>query len=623
MSLQQAAQSKSYINGFGRRRTERDGGTRSDNKLQSGKPNLNRSGNSSAVIGGKVGVHESPARDRLIYLSACLIGQTVEVHLKNGSILSGIFHTTNIDKEFAISLEMARTIKDASFRGQRTELSKAPTKFMIVPGKDIVQVLAKDVCVTAEGIANEVQHEKQQEILLDSYISQTRNAEVERELAPWVPDEDDPQCPELENIFDGQWNRGWDQFEINATLFGVKSTFDEELYTTKLEKGPQMRDLERQALRIAKEIEGEDTKDLHLAEERGIHLDETFDIDEETRFSSVYRGISVDDSGYEETEDIMLDSRNTETFGDEPIGDQALSTSYVDETYTSHSSAISDFGRPGSYEQARQLASELPSKNVFTSGSKSRILEKLYNEREANEDTKECVNVQTAEDTQLRTCEDSRASSNVKKDGSDKGALSPDATSYAPPSSNVSLNSNEKTSSSAELSEGAPSGKGDLQSVNLRGRPGSSASTTSECVGVSSVSNGRGLSPSSSLGSLASEKSTLNPHAKEFRLNPNAKSFTPIQTPVRPPSPVSDGSFYVPPNVPALPHMHGMQMGYGIGPSFAGHQPVIFNPQVASMQTQQAYFHPGGPQYGQQVLVSHPRQVMYYPPEMQYKGREF
>jgi PAB1-binding protein PBP1 len=49
-------------------------------------------------------------------------------------------------------------------------------------------------------------------------------------------------------------------------LFGVKSTFDEELYTTKLEKGPQMRELELQALRIAREIEGEETQDLHLAE---------------------------------------------------------------------------------------------------------------------------------------------------------------------------------------------------------------------------------------------------------------------------------------------------------------------------------------------------------------------
>lgn len=60
--------------------------------------------------------------------------------------------------------------------------------------------------------------------------------------------------------------RGWDQFQTNETLFGVKSTFDEELYTTKLVKGPHMRELEKQALRLAREIEGEETRDLHLAE---------------------------------------------------------------------------------------------------------------------------------------------------------------------------------------------------------------------------------------------------------------------------------------------------------------------------------------------------------------------
>ena len=60
--------------------------------------------------------------------------------------------------------------------------------------------------------------------------------------------------------------RGWDQFKVNEKLFGVKSTFNEELYTTKLERGPQTKELEEVALRIAREIEGEETHDLHLAE---------------------------------------------------------------------------------------------------------------------------------------------------------------------------------------------------------------------------------------------------------------------------------------------------------------------------------------------------------------------
>lgn len=48
----------------------------------------------------------------------------------------------------------------------------------------------------------------------------------------------------------------------------MKTTFDEELYTTKLLRGPQTRELEREATRIAREIEREDTQDLHLAEVR-------------------------------------------------------------------------------------------------------------------------------------------------------------------------------------------------------------------------------------------------------------------------------------------------------------------------------------------------------------------
>lgn len=51
-------------------------------------------------------------------------------------------------------------------------------------------------------------------------------------------------------------------------------------------------------------------------QERGLQLGENFDIDEETRFSSVCRGKVVDDSGYEEEEDKTLDSSNNETFGD-------------------------------------------------------------------------------------------------------------------------------------------------------------------------------------------------------------------------------------------------------------------------------------------------------------------
>ena len=50
--------------------------------------------------------------------------------------------------------------------------------------------------LTMDGIAHDLQYEKQQEIMIDSFISQSRHVEAGRELAPWVPDEDDPHSRE-------------------------------------------------------------------------------------------------------------------------------------------------------------------------------------------------------------------------------------------------------------------------------------------------------------------------------------------------------------------------------------------------------------------------------------------
>ncbi|CAN6707422.1 unnamed protein product [Malus baccata var. baccata] len=622
MNTQQAFHPKSSANGFGRRRGEREGAPRVENKSKSGTANHSR------LASRKSGNSESPSRDRLVYMTTCLIGHNVEVQVENGSVYSGIFHATNAERDFGIILKMARMIKDGSVRGQKSmteSVSKAPSKTLIIPAKELVQVLAKDVSITRDGLLNEVQHEKHQDLMIDSFISQSHRGEMDRELEPWVPDEDDPRCPELENIFDGQWNRNWDQFETNETLFGVKSTFDADLYTTKLEKGPQTRELEREALRIAREIECEDTPDLHMAEERGIHL--RGDIDEETRFSSVYRGEVVDDSGYDEDEDILLDTLNTETFGDSTgslrknsidrttgkRNDGApSSSSFVDYTQCSESNGAPDLGRSGSYDHARQLASETPFKSFpCTAGERSE-------NREVDGTAESVVKPKLAEDNQTSEPDDSQPSLIGKEDAFDKGGLSSSATSYA--SAQTSSKGHEKMGSSDPVTRKSHV---QTQTVNSHGRPGSSASSNSEFPATVSSSGGPGLSPSSSMGSLSSEKSTLNPHAKEFKFNPHAKSFVPSQAPVRPPSPVSDGSFYYPTNAPAVPHMPGMPVGIGGGPSF-GHQPVMFNPQT--MQAPQPFFHPNGPQYGQQMLLGHPRQVVYMPnyqPEMPYKGRDY
>lgn len=632
-------QPKSSGNTFGRRRVDRETGSRSDNKLHSGR--LSNNFNSS-VNGGRVGGFESPSRDRLVFTTACLIGHRVEVQVKNGSIFSGIFHATNAEKDFGIILKMARQTKDGSLKGQKpsASLSKAPSKTLIIPAKELLQVIAKDVSLFGDGLINGHVREKRQDIMIDSHISQSRHVEVERELERWTPDKDDPQCPDLENIFDGTWNRNWDQFETNETLFGVKSTFDEELYTTKLEKGPQMRELEREAMRIAREIEGEDTKDLHLAEERGI-FHEDFDLDEESRFSSVFRG--VDDGRYEESEDLILDERNNETFGvsSSSITNQSFSDvtrgkssdeaqassscSSMDDGSFSKISAGRDSSFSGYGDHIKQLNSDRASNSIVTVDGKSRVNEIQTRENHGGKSGRmDFMGRDIVSEESQTSKSDETVSLNTKKATFDKGGLSPAATAYAPTSC-TSLKGQECTGPIRESSDVSGSGKDSNQSANARVRPGSSTSSTSECIGSASVSSGPGLSPSSSMGSLSSEKSSLNPHAKEFKLNPNAKSFTPSLAPLRPPSPVSEGSIYFPTNVSAVPHMHGVPVGIGIGPAFGG-QPIVYNQPMAPVQSHQAYVHPNGPMYGQQMILGQPRPVLYmpsYPHEMQYKGRDF
>ncbi|XP_073303059.1 polyadenylate-binding protein-interacting protein 4-like isoform X3 [Primulina huaijiensis] len=596
MNTQQVMQTGS--NGYSRRRADKGTVTRFDSKFNVGTTNSGR------IYFGKGGGLEMPSRDRLIYLTTCLIGHQVEVQVQDGSVFSGIFHATNAE-DLGVVLKMAQLINDGS-SGPKNILdspSRPPPRTLIIQAEDFVQLRAKGVPVTGDGLTKEMQHEKKRELMTDSSISQYRHVDMGKELQPWVPDDSDPSFPEIENTFDDHWNRGWDQFEANESLFGVKSTFNEELYTTKLEKGPQMRELEREAIRIAREIEGDETLDLHVAEERGVQLDGNLEIDEETRFSSVYRG--VDDRGYDEIEDVSLDSKNDETFGH--VSDSATEIPLMNVSIgkTSYGTLASSRSSP-----------MLPKDSSITDTGR------LHDNQDIGWGGESKEKLKVVDRSQVSKVEDSHLLLRPKIENSDKVGLSPNATAYDP--SHTSTKVQEKASSSSMLLEGTIPFKTQGTATSLA-RPSSSASSTSDRGGgATSTSAGRGLSPSSSVGSLSSEKSTLNPHAKEFKLNPNAKSFVPSLTTLRSPSPVADSSFYYPVNMTAVPHMPGMPVGVGIGPSFAPPQPVIFNPQAAHMP--QPYFHPSGAQYGQHMIIGQPRPVMYmptYPTDVPYRGREF
>ncbi|CAH8255616.1 unnamed protein product [Arabidopsis lyrata] len=579
--------SGSSSNGFSHRRVEKEAG------MNNAQPSAGTTEN-----GWEAGSVDTPSHKLLVYFTTCNIGHQVEVHLKNGSVYSGIFHAADVEKDFGIILKMACLMRDSRGTKSRSPLvSKPPSKILIIPADEVVQVIAKDLPVSSHNGSDSVQCEKPLELLTDSLISQFYNVDLERELKPWVPDEDVPDCSDLENVFDDPWKRGWNQFEVNKSLFGVTSTFDEELYTTKLERGPGTRELEEQALRIAREIVGENTRDLHVAEERGLQLSGKFDIDEETKYSSVCTANRFDDTCYEdedEEEDILLDCCNNLTFGDSSASDgkKPASTGMVyEETWGDslhlRNNKIVDQSWSNSNKHSHQLMSEQPSKDFPVAGNKIRNESQLGEQRKSK----------------------FLGSSLYKKPSEESVSGLEDA----PPSEKPSFTDGRV----GLLSDRA-------KSESSSGWPGSSISRNSENYAASSASNRPILSPSSSIGSLSSEKSTLNPNAKEFKLNPNAKSFKPSSPSAKSPqSPVPDGSFYYPP----VPPMPGLRIRYGMGGAFPGQQhPMMYN-NTTQLSPNQTYYSPNSPQYPQQMMITQQRPVLFMPPtpyqpEMPYNGRD-
>lgn len=102
----------------------------------------------------------------------------------------------------------------------------------------------------------------------------------------WEPAADDIEAP-LETATN---TTGWDQFEANERLFGATSNYDETYYTTTIDRSdPAYKRKEAEAARIAREIEGVDTDNPHLREERGLAPAQGVGEDEEEKYSGVRR----------------------------------------------------------------------------------------------------------------------------------------------------------------------------------------------------------------------------------------------------------------------------------------------------------------------------------------------
>ena len=94
----------------------------------------------------------------------------------------------------------------------------------------------------------------------------------------------------LEDDF-GKDEEKLDQFEINKKRYNIVSTYDENLYTTKLDKKNITKEQQDYADKIYNEIKNSscNEKNIHILEDRGIIDERDGDINEEEKYSSVIK----------------------------------------------------------------------------------------------------------------------------------------------------------------------------------------------------------------------------------------------------------------------------------------------------------------------------------------------
>ncbi|CAG8031952.1 unnamed protein product [Penicillium nalgiovense] len=234
---------------------------------------------------------DSHAHDRLVFLFASFTGLHTTITTKSGEKFTGIFSSSTMEpNELSFLLKMVqRTTQEGQPRPNGVSdvatpyIGSAPEHIMSFDIKDVVDIAVPNV-TTADVSAKEP-NGASQGFRTDSDISGNL-AMRERTLQRWEPAETDVDM----SLETSNTSAGWDQFEANERLFGAKTNYDENIYTTRLDRSdPNYKQKQAEAARIAREIEGQDVDNSHMREERGLVAPDTGDQDEEDKYSGVRR----------------------------------------------------------------------------------------------------------------------------------------------------------------------------------------------------------------------------------------------------------------------------------------------------------------------------------------------
>ncbi|KAM0756303.1 hypothetical protein T439DRAFT_321006 [Meredithblackwellia eburnea MCA 4105] len=237
------------------------------------------------------------SHERLTFILLALVGSKVTVTVKNGQQFSGILASTTSDSDWSVALRQAQQIVPPG-----TDAPPVQPR-LVVLARDLVQLDAQDVSIDTRPVSNSSPFPDSQ----DSFKTDTDISRLEtlaggadrrvKELQAWgggAPSATSSASGVSLSLDDGPGNSSkanqWDQFAANERLYGTTTNYDEEIYTTKLDRSTaDYQAKERRAAQLEKEIlkGGTLSNNIHVQEERGT-LDDS--VNEEDRYGAVVRG---------------------------------------------------------------------------------------------------------------------------------------------------------------------------------------------------------------------------------------------------------------------------------------------------------------------------------------------
>ena len=226
----------------------------------------------------------------VLQLLALLVGQMVVLTLQSGERYAGVLSSATGDENLSVVLS---AVQQLHIRDSLVDAGELLPK-LVVRGADVREIDASCVRLDVPEEADARVRARGGAFRTDTEISNART-DGERVLQRWDESEAVP-APSggLEGAADtlSGSTAGWDQFAANEARFGIKSDYDEAMYTTALDRsGRDFKEREKHAERLANEIleqGGTGAHNAHVAEERGLADDSG--LNEEDRYGAVARG---------------------------------------------------------------------------------------------------------------------------------------------------------------------------------------------------------------------------------------------------------------------------------------------------------------------------------------------